>query len=190
MTAEEFHLFAIVEGYGEVDAVPKLLHRIWNDARVAVSLRTDESPHRIPKGLFIDNAAKRCEVLETAAEWAREMRGGVLILMDADADCCKKLLNEKQMKKVRGDIACILADTPHCFALAEKGYESWLVAGFGGDQSNPKNWLKNQFGKYSKIPDQKKLTSIPEFDIKRAYEINVSFRRFRDRVLALPGKAV
>ena len=92
-----------------MDAVPKLLHRIWNDARVAVSLRTDESPHRIPKGLFIDNAAKRCEVLETAAEWAREMRGGVLILMDADADCCKKLLNEKQMKKVRGDIACILA---------------------------------------------------------------------------------
>ena len=181
-----FHLCPVVEGDGDEEAIPSLLHKLFPPD---FNLRV-ERPYRIPKGKFIEKHEERRACLEIARRWAADKdKSGVLVLLDADENCCRDFVRGDQAKAVRADMQKILGDIPHFFALAEKGYESWLVAGFGGDQSNPKNWLKNQFGKYSKIPDQKKLTSSPEFNIKQAYEINVSFRRFRDRVLALPGKA-
>ena len=185
-----FHLFPIVEGYGEIEAVPKLLHKIWSSDKCALRV---ENPYRIPNGTFIHKAEKRRKCMNSVMHKCRPHlpHGGVLILIDADSPCCKNFLDGDKMKEINTDIKKIFGnDVLSFFALAEREYESWLVAGLGGgNEGAPKRWLKERFGQYSEVPDQKKLTSIPEFDIKRAYEINVSFRRFRERVLALPGKA-
>ena len=187
MIAREFHLYAIVEGYGEIEAVPKLLHRIWNDDGAAPMLRIDKKPHRVPKGVFMSNARKRREALTLAGKRMRAKDGGVLVLMDADSDCCKEFVHNKKAAEIRADIAEILRNVPCVFAAAEKGYESWLVAGFGGSGKvgDPKGWLKDLTGQYQEIPDQAKLTSAPEFDINLACRVNASFRRFREKVLKM-----
>ena len=189
MTPAEFHIFAIVEGYSEIDAVPKLLHRIWTGDNYPV-LRTDEEPYRVPKGSFIDNAEKRRRALAWGGKQARKNGGGVVILMDADSACCKDFLQSEKAAKIHADISEILESVPHFFALAEIEYESWLVAGLDGDNAGrPKKWLSRNpektglHGEYKNMFHQAELTA--KFDIDLACQINVSFRRFREKVLKM-----
>lgn len=192
MTGSAFHLFAIVEGYSEIDAVPVLLRRIWKSGNCPI-IRTDEKPYRIPKGSFINVCEKRRRALAWAEKHARKQGGGVLILMDADSSCCKDFLQSHRMAEIRNDIAEILNGVPHFFALAEAEYESWLVAGLGGGGAgNPKKWLSRNPkksglpGKYKNVIDQADLTA--KFNMDLAAKENDSFRRFRDKVLAMAKK--
>lgn len=195
MNGDEFHIFSIVEGDGEITALPKLLHRICRSPDCPFILRTDKNPYKVDQGVFFNNSRRRKMAFHWVARMVREYgNGGVLILMDAEISCCQDLLNSEKIQKIRTDIDTILEDIPHLFVLAEKGYESWLVAGLGGtdkEQNDPSRWLTDNrdksglLGTYKKVIDQHKLTSSDRFDIDRATMGNTSFRRLRERILTM-----
>ena len=183
-------MFAIVEGKGELTAVPNLLHRLWQTNEKSPQLLTGKRPYKVHRDDFINNQGTRREYLNIVGYRARRCCGGVLILLDAEEECCYDFVRGDKIKKIHADIGEILADIPHFFALAEKGYESWLVAGLGGDDTEKgvsEDWInanKDKTGldrKYNKVVDQRKLTS--KMDIQRAREVNRSFNRFCERFL-------
>ena len=190
MANENVTLFSIVEGDGEVDAVPSLLKRMLN-----VPYIHPDRPWRLRRNLFLDRQDERRIFFEKIRREAQDATpSGVLILFDAENKCCKDFLNSDTGQKIRDYIADVLTGIPYLFVLAEKGYESWLVAGLGGDtkgQNNPVQWLnenKNKAGlnqKYKKRIDQEKVTSNKNFDVDRAAENNPSFRRLRERITTM-----
>lgn len=78
---------SVVEGHGEVRAVPKLLHRIAAD--LGVQLLTPKSPLRIPRSKLVAPQGIEHAVNAKASEVAGA--GGVLVLTDADDDCPAEL---------------------------------------------------------------------------------------------------
>ncbi len=186
------HIYAVVEGHGEVEAIPKLLHRIWYSVEKSPTLRVDR-PYRIRKGKFENDENKRKECLHITAGFAREDNANVFILMDADTDCCKDYLRDDKMKEIKADMDDILHGIPYMFCLAEKNYESWLVAGMGGGGKvrNPEQWLIDNptksglSGTYRKRQEQAILTSNSNFDINLAKEHSASFRRLVNKISAM-----
>ena len=109
----------------------------------------------------------------------------MLILLDADKERAPDFVCKNP--HIQDDMDRILKDIPYIFALAEKGYESWLAAGFGGgNPGNPEDWIndnKDKTGlerKYSKIVDQSKLST--QMDIQQAYVDNCSFKRLCEKL--------
>jgi hypothetical protein len=78
---------SIVEGDGEVAALPKLLHRIAAEIGVT-NLRT-ERPIRGPRERI--TRAGGIERVVSAAALRVKGNGGVLVLLDADDDCPAQL---------------------------------------------------------------------------------------------------
>ena len=184
MTADEFHVFSIVEGDGEIQAVPKLLYHIWGVK--SPLLRTNQQPWRLPKGNFVYDQKRRQEVLNVVRSRAsKKCHSGVLILMDADNERAPDFVSSHG--NIMDDMKDILQDVPYIFALAEKGYESWLAAGFGGgNPGNPEDWINNNKdktglkGKYSKALDQQRLSA--KMNIQQACEDNCSFKRLCEKL--------
>jgi hypothetical protein len=110
---------SVVEGHGEVRALPKLLYRIA--AELGVPLLTPKPPLRIPRSkLFapqgIEDAvsAKASEV--TAA-------GGILVLTDADDDCPAESGPELLARARRA-----WPDKRIAVVLANREFEAWFLA--------------------------------------------------------------
>jgi hypothetical protein len=110
----------IVEGYGDVEAVPLLLRRIFiEDLR-----RTDVTvlrSIRVPKTKLLKSGE-----LERAVELAaRQIQRGdaVLILMDADDDCPAELAPQLLSRAIEAR-----PDRNIRVVLANKEYEAWLIA--------------------------------------------------------------
>lgn len=81
-------LACIVEGYGEVQAVPILLRRLVNALDPTLVLQV-EPPIRTPKSKLLQGGE-----LERAVELAARKIGGIgaiLILLDSDQDCPAEL---------------------------------------------------------------------------------------------------
>ena len=92
-------LIAIVEGYGEVTAVPVLLHRIAREVapeqRVVVA-----EPVRVSRSMIVQP-----QVLENYMEIAARrvgVGGGILVLLDADRDCPAELAPALLSRDLRG----------------------------------------------------------------------------------------
>lgn len=192
-------IVAIVEGHGEVEALPVLLRRIGR------KLRPEESVE-IPKPIRV----KRQKVLhrgelERAVELAaRQTRpgDGILILLDADSDCPKTLAPQilRRAVKERGDRRISVV-------LAKVEYEAWFLAAArslagkrGLDNGltspsdpeavrNPKRWLTERMPfdrAYRETLDQPALTSV--FDLEAARS-SPSFDKFwRDVESLLKGE--
>ncbi len=114
-------LSAIVEGDGEVAALPVLLRRIaeWRTPEVYVDVL---APIRVYKDRFLNREEEFSRHLQLAAAKSGEM-GWILILLDADDDC--PVLRG-------GDIARrAAAVVPHRsigVVLANGRYEAWFIA--------------------------------------------------------------
>ncbi|MCS6951856.1 MAG: DUF4276 family protein [Bryobacterales bacterium] len=188
---------AIVEGHGEVTALPALLHRV---ARVvAPRVRLDVPPPiRIPRQKLI----RRENELERAVELAGRIvggRGGILVLLDADDDCPAQLgpaLLERA-QRVRGD-------TPIAVVVAKREFEAWFLAAadslrerglLKSDAPQPtdpesvrgaKEWLgRHLIGEcYSEAVDQLRLAR--EFDVDAARRCD-SFDKFWREAARLLG---
>jgi len=108
---------SVVEGHGEVEAVPILLRRIAGEIHGRFDVATPKS-HR----------AKRSRIWQTD-DWTRAVRmqslrvtgsGGVLVVVDADDDCAVEMSRK-------------LAE--HCdparleVAVAVREFEAWFLAG-------------------------------------------------------------
>ena len=81
----------IVEGKGEVEAVPRLLHRLHRHGGRQDSLRVNP-PIRIKSGSFLHDAEYFRRYIELASRKAQAQVGGhVLILLDCEDDCAGEL---------------------------------------------------------------------------------------------------
>jgi len=176
----------IVEGQGDVAAVPVLLRRLAEEAR-AWSVQVAR-PHRRRRTQLVQRAA-----LQTAVRVARLTPGcgAILILFDADDDCPKTL-------------APILADwaqeaanpIPSAIVMANREYEAWLLAAVvslrgasgiradAGPHPDPeaprdaKRELESRMGpglSYLPTADQARLSA--RVDLASAYRSCRSFRK-------------
>jgi hypothetical protein len=108
----------IVEGHGDVDAVPTLVRRI---AAVEMQQVYVHSPIRIPKTSLL-KAGEFERAVELAARKTRR-QGGILVLLDSDDDCPAKL-GPDLLQRSSGRSG----DVPTSVVLARREFESWFLA--------------------------------------------------------------
>lgn len=185
----------IVEGHGEVEAVPALLHRIADSVRWAGGLRVNP-PIRVKSGSFLQDESYFRKQVALAAAKAAQWGGAVLILLDCEDDCPAELGPNllQRAKAVRDDVVILVA-------LAYREYETWFVTaakslrglhGLPDDLEAPqspekirdaKGWLgaRMTFG-YDPVMHQLDFTR--RFNLEEARS-NASFHRFYQRVAEL-----
>jgi hypothetical protein len=189
-----FRLCCIVEGHGEIDAVPALVHRICQERRVPAPviprpMRCDR--HRLIKSGETERAVR-------LAIKGTHPSGGVLMLADADDDCAAKIGPQllERARQAAGNV-------PVALSLACREYESWFLSaaesfrGFHGlpaDLATPvnaeeirgaKEWLRKSAGtggNYRPSVDLVRFTRQLDLELARRSQ---SFRRFEREVLAL-----
>jgi hypothetical protein len=182
-------IVAIVEGHGEVEAVPILLRRIAAEVFAGTcQFFVRRPPIRYSKGRIASNKGGALErLIELAAKQLSSPTGLILVLVDADEDLpCELGPRMLQVARtVRSDlrISCVVANVE---------YETWLAAGAEGlleflnldpadIPDNPekqrvgKSWIERRLksGRYSETVDQPKLTA--HFDIAACRQRSPSF---------------
>ena len=175
----------IVEGYGEVSAVPALLRRLRDEAQAwGVEIA---KPHRRPRSRLVNR-----DTLQHAIRVAALTQdcAGILVLFDADDDCPMELAPDLEWwaRAAAGAMPCSIV-------MANREYEAWFLAsiealrGQAGvredavsfpEPESPrdaKRQLKRQMlsGRYSPEPDQTVLTA--QFDLASAWRGCRSFRK-------------
>ncbi|CAO1664888.1 MULTISPECIES: DUF4276 family protein [Salinicola] len=179
---------SIVEGHGEVDALPVLLRRLnaWRPGRdYAHAL----PPIRVHRDRFLNREEEfRKQLLLAAAKCGEQ--GWILVVLDADDDCPATLAAEVHQRARQ--------HLPHrrlSVVLAKREYEAWFIAaapsldgrrGFRYpadaqvDAETPrdaKGWLRRNMegGTYSEVLDQPAFTA--HFDLQQAFDNSRSFRK-------------
>ena len=189
-------IVAIVEGPGEVDAIPILIRRI------AAAALPGAAPH-VPRPIRIkrDRFLKEHELERYVDLAARQSGpdGGVLIVLDADDDCPAELAAAILRRATRAR-----SDRPIKVVLARREYEAWFLAaadsiagrrGLPSDITAPneaetirdaKGWLTSRMppGRaYKETRDQPALTSL--FDLATARRGAPSFDKMWRTVIQL-----
>ncbi len=179
---------SIVEGHGEVRALPNLLRRIaaWKLPDEYIDLAT---PIRVQKDRFLNRPEEfaRCMLLARAKA---EDGGKVLLLLDADDDC-PKIKGAELLQRARD----VVPDRPVSVVLANREFEAWFIAsassldgvrGFalqpedaGVDAESPRNakgWMAARMpSSYGETTDQPAFAA--QMDLALAYERSRSFRK-------------
>lgn len=179
---------SIVEGHGEVAALPVLLRRLgeWKTPGTFVHI---PPPIRVHKDRFLNRETEFNRHLLLAAGKSHA-NGWILILLDADDDCPK----ERSAEIVRRAEHCL----PHqriSVVMANREYEAWFIAaaqslhgqrGFSYDARqavaaeqprNAKGWISQQMksGCYGEVVDQPAFSA--RMDLQQAYDGSRSFRK-------------
>lgn len=179
-------IVAIVEGDGEVEAVPTLIRRVHGEASPEAPLEVGR-PIRVRRNQVL-KAGELERYLDLAANLAGA-DGGILVLLDANGDCPAKLGPDilRRARAARPDrrIEVVLANCE---------YESWFVAAIESLQGQrnvaaaatapqdpesirgAKEWLRDRMGgTCSPTADQTALTAL--FDMGLARQRSRSFDR-------------
>lgn len=106
---------SVVEGFGEVAALPLLVRRIALEVYDVASVEISK-PHRIPRNQMISPVLQRAVETQSARIVSN---GGVLILADSDDDEPSTLV--AALRKASGSAAVKIA-------LAVREYEAWFLA--------------------------------------------------------------
>ncbi|MDM0114866.1 DUF4276 family protein [Variovorax sp. J22R133] len=183
---------SIVEGDGEVAALPVLLRRLqaWRTPEVAVDVL---SPIRVRRDQFLNRETEFSRHLQLAAAKCGD-DGWILILMDADDDCPAER-GAEVVARARNVV-------PHRrvgVVFANREYEAWFIAaaqsldGFRGFACRPedhlvdaevprnaKGWINEriQSGAYGETTDQPAFSQ--RFDMDIACARSRSFRKLCD----------
>jgi hypothetical protein len=187
----DYFVAPIVEGHGEVEAVPILLQRVLFDLRSDVLLRVNPAL-RVKAGSFFRDHDYLAKYVELAALKAKD-RGCVLILLDSEDDCPAQL-----GPQLAARAAAVRSDVPILVALAHREYETWFLAaarslrgvcGLPPDLDPPlapeairdaKGWLGARMSAtYNEPNDQPAFTS--QFDFNEAATVP-SFARLRRKL--------
>ena len=186
------NIIPLVEGLGDIEAVPVLLYKIlhdlqqwtWHVGRPYRAKSLDALRKNLHSLLWNAAAEKNC--------------GALLVLLDLDDGCPKK-----EVEKLAQEIRALNLPQPVAIVFAHREYEAWFLAslptivGHHGLPSNVvyegdvegkrdvKGWLRSQMPhrKYNPIPYQKRFTSL--IDLELAYENSRSFRRLYDAMAEL-----
>ena len=170
----------IVEGQGEVEALPILLRRIAQ--RLCPECVLDiPRPIRVPRQRVV-KAGELEQAIQLGARLAGS-RGGIVVLLDADTDCPKDLAPEllRRATEARPDRAIRVV-------LAKAEYEAWFLAaadsiagkrGIDPSTSSPndpesirgaKGWLRKRMPRdqrYRETLDQAALSAVFDLDAAR-----------------------
>jgi hypothetical protein len=190
-------LVPIVEGHGDVQAVPLLLRRLLEQAQV--SQIQVARPIRIPKTKLL----KKGE-LERAVGLAKTINpncAGILVILDADDDRdCPKHLAPRLLKWAQR----AAAGTPASVVLAKREFEAWFLGsmeslrgerGISKDASPPpapeeirdaKGWLSKHMPAgniYKETVDQAALASL--MDLEQARKSCPSFDKLCREITSL-----
>ncbi|HEX8441067.1 DUF4276 family protein [Archangium sp.] len=187
----------IVEGHGEVLAVPILLRRILQE--LAPTLNPSIlHPHRVPRGQLVKEEGLRPAIELMARKVGDE--GRILVLLDADNDlpCVlgPRLLAQAKTYRPDRDISVV---------IARREYEAWFLASVESlrghrrlpetlappptpeDIRDAKGWLDERMSDgYSETLDQPALTSL--FNLTTARRADSFDKLFREvgRLFDLP----
>ena len=129
----QLHLACIVEGQGDLEAVPVLVRRIVH--ALAPEAAVQVHPFRVGRNKLLKEGE-----LERAVELAARRAGrdgGILILVDSDDDCPAQLGPALLQRAAR-----VRPDIPIRLVLAHREFEAWFLAGaesLGGRRGLPKN---------------------------------------------------
>jgi Domain of unknown function (DUF4276) len=174
-------LGCVVEGDGEVIALPVLVRRIAE--RVDASLYV-----QVPRPVQVkrNRLGSQFGDLERAIELAvRQIQrpGGILVLFDADDDC-PQTVGPEMLRRLHA----LRSDIPISVVLAKREYEAWFLAaaesirdqrGLAPDLAPPpdpegirgaKEWLRSRMPKhrkYTETSDQAALTALFDLDLAR-----------------------
>ena len=171
----------IVEGHGEVEAVPILLRRIAE--RVAPGVVVQTPPAIRVKRDQVFKAGELEQAVELAARQTQP-DGRILVLLDADDDCPAQTAPEvlQRARHARGDREIRIV-------MAKAEYEAWFLAAaesIAGHHNidtrttapndpesirGAKEWLRNKMPRgqrYSETLHQPALTRIFDLDAARA----------------------
>jgi hypothetical protein len=194
----QVRLAAIVEGHGEVEAVPKLIHRIAREVIPAVTVIVGPVL-RVPASQLLKEGELERQVERATRKMER--RGGILILADCDWDeGCPAREGPIFVRR-----ACSArSDMQISVVLAKKEYEAWFIAaaeslrgqcGLARDlvaDRNPENirgakeWLNRrmlQNRRYAETTDQAALTAV--FDMQAARRADSFDKCYREIVRLL-----
>ena len=185
----------IVEGHGEVGAVPALIYRIADHFKSTEQILVN-NPLRVRADKFLHDSNEFRRFVALAGAKAAEAAGTVLILLDCE-DYCPAALGPQLLQRA----AAIRNDVPFLVVLAHREFESWFLTaaeslrGVGGlpdDLDAPpdpeairgaKEWLGRRLPNgYDPIRHQLMLTR--QFDIAAARS-SYSFNRLVDRIGAV-----
>jgi hypothetical protein len=177
---------AIVEGDGEVIALPLLLRRLLHELGCYVNVGS--APVKRHRSDFID-AEKFKRGLRLAL--TRENISAILVLFDLDDDCARDSMpNLEQWANEE------ISHLPHTIVAARREYEAWFVAALESlrgvhrigsratytDDPEAKRDAKGivsrfmpRIAAYDSVADQPALSSL--FDLGQAYRGASSFRK-------------
>jgi hypothetical protein len=178
-------IFPIVEGHGEVPAVPVLLRRLAFEEFGNYGLKVLR-PFRLPRGKIVaENELEKAIELGARKLADEGGAGAVFILLDADDDC-PALLGPSLLHRA----ITAKRELPSSVVIAKSEYESWFLAAanslrgsnsFRDDALPPrepelmrdaKGFLERELclggAKYSETVDQVSLTAAMNFAEARA----------------------
>ncbi len=185
----------IVEGHGDVEAVPIVIRRIAEQMLPPIMVHVT-APLRTPKSKLVKPGE-----LERAVEFAARKisgSGGVLIILDSDDDC-PATVGPALLSRASGVRNGLLV----AVILAKREFESWFIAAaesLGGRAGLPvalqapdqpetirgaKEWLTERMSgtrSYSPTLDQPNLAR--EFDLHAALGTD-SFEKFHREIVRL-----
>jgi Domain of unknown function (DUF4276) len=183
----------IVEGHGDVEALPVLIRRIFAAFGAGASPVVNP-PIRVKAGSFLHDRDYFHKYVSLAAAKAAPGEGRVLILLDCEDHCPGKLGPRllANAQAVRAGVKCTVA-------LAHREYETWFlaaieslrgVAGLPGQLTPPpcpesirgaKQWLGARMPvPYDPIIHQAEMTA--RFDLKQARAVP-SFNRLVNKLV-------
>jgi len=184
----------IVEGHGEIEALPRLIRRIYEEFLPGI-IPIINPPIRIKAGSFLNDTAYFRKYVLMAAAKAAQSDGEVLILLDCE-DGCPATLGPYLLAKA----TMVRPDVLFKVALAHREYETWFLAaaqslrgcaGLPDDllpPGNPehirgaKEWLGRHMGQsYDPIIHQAAFTA--QFDLGQAKAVP-SFDHFIATILS------
>lgn len=111
----------VVEGHGEVKAVPVLFRRIGSDIDPSVNLQVLQ-PIRRPRGTLVNKPGELERAVELAALKARP-NGGVFVVLDSDDDCPKELAASLLARAAPAGMGL-----PVSVILPHREFECWFLA--------------------------------------------------------------
>jgi len=181
----------IVEGDGEVAALPVLLRRIaaWLTPHCAVDIRR---PIRVARMTLLNRPNEFDRHLQLAANYC-EADGWILILLDADDDCPVDLAAQLRARAAR-----IVPHRQVAVVLANREFEAWFIAAAPSlthagltllpedrqvqaeTPRDAKGWLGKRMGpqRYHPTSDQPRFAHHIDLDLAR--ERSRSFRKLCD----------
>jgi hypothetical protein len=185
---------SIVEGYGEVEALPILLRRL-GEWRTPDHYTQVLPPIRVARDRFLNKPEEFRRHLLLAAEKCGE-NGWILLLLDADDDCPAEL-----GKRVLEEARVVVPHRRISVVFANREYEAWFLAaakslngcrGFLIDElgefdpeqpRNAKGWMGQRMasGTYRETTDQPAFSA--KMDLDQAFNRSRSFRKLCDEWL-------